>query len=70
MQFMPWRITLRVVQFMGARGGGGGGAVGLGTALQTGRSRVRFPMVSLEFFIDTILPAALWPCGRLSLKKE
>jgi hypothetical protein len=31
------------------------------TALQVGRSRVRFPMVSLEFFIDKILPAALWP---------
>jgi len=26
-----------------------GGAVGWGTALQAGRSRVRFPMVSLEF---------------------
>ena len=25
----------------------------------TGRSRFRFPMVSLEFFIDIILPAAL-----------
>jgi len=44
-----------------------GGAVGWGTALQTGRSRVRFLMVSLEFFIDIILPAALWPWGRLSL---
>jgi hypothetical protein len=30
-------------------------------------SRVRFPMVSLEFFIDIIPSAALWPCGRLSL---
>jgi hypothetical protein len=40
---------------------------GWGTALQTGRSRIRFPMVSLEFFIYIILPAALWPCGRFSL---
>jgi hypothetical protein len=32
-------------------------------ALQVGRSRVRFPMVSLEFFIDIILSAALWLWG-------
>ena len=31
------------------------------TALQAGKSRVRFPMVSPDFFIDIILPAALWP---------
>jgi len=29
-----------------------GGTVGWGTALQAGSSRVRFPMVSLEFFMD------------------
>ena len=28
---------------------------------QVGRSQVRFQMVSLEFFVDIILPAALWP---------
>ena len=35
------------------------GAIGRGTALKPGRSLVLFPMVSLEFFIDIILPAAL-----------
>jgi hypothetical protein len=38
-----------------------GSAVGWGTALQAGRSLIRFPMVSLEFFIDIIIPAALCP---------
>ena len=37
------------------------------TGLQAGRSRVRFPMVSLKFFIDIFLAVALWPWGRLSL---
>jgi hypothetical protein len=40
---------------------------GYGTALQIGRSLVRFQVVSLEFFIDIILPIALWPWVRLSL---
>ena len=47
-----------------------GGAVGSGTALQAGRSRVLFPVVTLKFFIDIILPAALWPWGRLSVEKK
>jgi hypothetical protein len=37
-----------------------GAAVGWGTALQTGRSWVQFPMESLEFFSNLILLVALW----------
>jgi len=40
------------------------------TALQAGRSRVRFPMVSLEFSIDIILPAALCPGGDSASNKN
>ena len=39
--------------------GAGGGAGDWGIAIQDGRSLVRFPMVSMDFFIDIILPAAL-----------
>jgi hypothetical protein len=49
------------------RRGTPGSAVVWGTALQVGRSQVRFPMVSSEFFVDIILPAALRPWGWLSL---
>ena len=38
-----------VMSVTGARGGA------------VGRSRVRFPVVSMEFFIDIILSTALWP---------
>jgi hypothetical protein len=44
-----------------------GSSVSWGTALQAGRSRVRFPMGSVECFIGIILPVVLWPWGRLSL---
>ena len=42
-------------------------AVSWAIAIPGGRSPIRFPMASLEFFIDIILPAPLWPWVRLSL---
>jgi hypothetical protein len=56
------RLTF-VTEYKNEWGHAAGGAVGCGTALRAGRSQVRFPMVSLEFFIHIILPAALWPWG-------
>jgi hypothetical protein len=47
--------------FVGARGS----VVGGSTMLQAGRSRVRFPMRSLDFSVDLIFPATLRPFGRL-----
>jgi len=47
-----------------------GGAVCWGTKIEAGRPRVRFPTVLLEFFIDTILPAALWPRCRPNFQQK
>ena len=38
--------------------------------LKAGSSRVRFPKLSLDIFIDMIIPAALRPWGRLGLKRN
>jgi hypothetical protein len=37
----------------------------LSTILQAGRSRVRFPMRSLDFSIDLVLPAATMAMGSI-----
>jgi hypothetical protein len=47
-----------------------GDAVGWGTALQSGRSRVRLPMGLVQFVIELFLPAALWPWVRLLNRNE
>jgi hypothetical protein len=47
-----------------------GGEVVWGTVLQADKSRVPFPMVSLEFFIDIILQAGLWPPASTQLLTE
>jgi hypothetical protein len=67
------RLLWRMRWNLGARNwevGARSGAVGWGTALLTGRLQLRFPVAALEFVIDTILPAALWPWGRLSLNRN
>ena len=54
-----------VVRFKGPRGG----AVGWGTALQAGKARVRFPMVSLELLIDrTVALLSTQPLTEMSTR--
>jgi hypothetical protein len=38
--------------------------------LQAGRLQVQFLMRSVDFSIDLILPAALWPRGQLNLQQK
>jgi hypothetical protein len=54
-------LLVKFITLLGDIGHAAGGAVGWGTALQVGRSQVRFPMVSLVFFFDLIFPAANGP---------
>jgi hypothetical protein len=64
--FLNINVCLGMIVESGARGG----AVCWGTALQVGRPNVRFPTVSLEFFIDIILPAPLCSWGWPSLQQK
>jgi hypothetical protein len=41
----------------------------LGTT-QAGRWRIRFSIRFLDFSIDLILPASLWPWGQLSVNRN
>ena len=53
---MPLLLLLLLLLLLGLLLGLRGGAAGWGTAPQVGRSRVRFPMVSLEFLLSSFRP--------------
>jgi hypothetical protein len=69
--WLEWKALFMLLLSNGNRmllsGMSGGVHWWTGTALQAGTLGVRFPMVSLEFFVDINLSEALWLLGRLSL---
>jgi hypothetical protein len=62
MNCVLWFVYYRI---LGARGG-----VVVKALRYKPAGRVRFPVVSLEFFGDIILPVALWPWGRPNLQQK
>jgi hypothetical protein len=64
---MPVRVSQKTNYSFHILGGVRSRAVGWRTALQAGKSQIRFKMEPLRFFIDILLLATLWPWNRLSL---
>jgi hypothetical protein len=53
-------------QCYGSYGRANGSEVGLGTMLQAGKLRARFPML-FHFSIHLMLPDVPWPCRKLNI---